>query len=291
MGARDVRPYIEGVNVTIRTDHAPLEYIKSKTNKCKRLERWALRLQEFRFTIQPRPAAQQKHVDALSRAPVPVEKGQQPIELDVFPERVVLRVAAWEAQPVSAALGNFTRDGAFPGAALYDVAVRAVKQRRAPTRRSPRLNKPQDVCAEDSESDMCEVLLSEGDSSEDEQDRGETSALEDASASREPEEVRPLESAVAERSDDSGAREYEDCPTPPPRSIALPPPVQHLDLVKAQAADEECALFRSLASLPRSDWPRSWANAPLRFVLEFDVLCVVFQERPSPQASLKFRWC
>ena len=35
------RPYIDGVHVTIRTDHAPLEYIRSKTGRCKRLERWA----------------------------------------------------------------------------------------------------------------------------------------------------------------------------------------------------------------------------------------------------------
>lgn len=47
------RSYIDGVHVTIRTDYAPLEYIRSKTDRCTRLERWALRLQEFRFTIQP----------------------------------------------------------------------------------------------------------------------------------------------------------------------------------------------------------------------------------------------
>ena len=29
------RPYIDGVHVTIRTDHAPLEYIRSKTDCCK----------------------------------------------------------------------------------------------------------------------------------------------------------------------------------------------------------------------------------------------------------------
>ena len=62
------RPYIDGVRVTIRTEHALLEYIRPKIGCCKRLERWALRLQEFRFTVQPRPGAQQKQVDALSRA-------------------------------------------------------------------------------------------------------------------------------------------------------------------------------------------------------------------------------
>ena len=86
------RPYIDGVHVTIRTDHALVEYIRSKTDRFKRLESWALRLQEFRFTIQPRPGAQQKRVDALSRDPVPAEPDQQPIVLDEFPERVLLLV-------------------------------------------------------------------------------------------------------------------------------------------------------------------------------------------------------
>lgn len=36
------RPYIDGVHVTTRTDHAPLEYIRSKTDRCKRLESWEL---------------------------------------------------------------------------------------------------------------------------------------------------------------------------------------------------------------------------------------------------------
>ena len=49
------RPYIDGVHVTIRTDHASLEYIRSKTDRCKRLESWARRLQEFKFINLDRP--------------------------------------------------------------------------------------------------------------------------------------------------------------------------------------------------------------------------------------------
>ena len=95
------RPYIDGVRLTIRTDHAPLEYIRSKTDRCKRLERWARRLQEFRFTIQPRLGAQQKHVDAISDAPIPVEANQRRIVLDEFPERVVLLVRLWDERVVA----------------------------------------------------------------------------------------------------------------------------------------------------------------------------------------------
>ena len=112
------RPYIDGVHVTIRTDHAPLEYIRSKTDCCKRLERWALRLQEFRFTIQPRPGAQQKHVDALSRAPVPGESDQRPIVLDEIMERVFMLVRSWDervvALPTRLGLGKSERFGRAP---------------------------------------------------------------------------------------------------------------------------------------------------------------------------------
>ena len=83
------RPYINGVHVTIRTDHAPSDYIGSRTDRCKRLERWALRVQGSRFSIPARPGRQQ-HVDALSRAPIPVESDQGRIVLENFPERVVL---------------------------------------------------------------------------------------------------------------------------------------------------------------------------------------------------------
>ena len=95
-----LRPHIDGVHVTIRTGHPQLEYIGSKTDRCKRLERCALRLQEFRSTIHPRPGTQQKHVDAISRTPIPVESDQQPLVLDEFPERAVLLVRSWDERIV-----------------------------------------------------------------------------------------------------------------------------------------------------------------------------------------------
>lgn len=54
------RPYVYGIHVLIRTDHAPLEYIRQRSDKCARLMRWFLRLQEFQFTINHRSGAQQK---------------------------------------------------------------------------------------------------------------------------------------------------------------------------------------------------------------------------------------
>ncbi|KAL8427536.1 hypothetical protein ACSSS7_007673 [Eimeria intestinalis] len=59
------RHYIDTAEVCIRTDHAPSEHIRNNSSQCRRLERWALRLQEFRFKVQHRSGAQ-PHVDSLS---------------------------------------------------------------------------------------------------------------------------------------------------------------------------------------------------------------------------------
>ena len=153
------RPYIDGVHVTIRTDHAPLEYIRSKIDRCKRLERWALRLQEFRFTIQPRPGAQQKHVDALSRAPVPAEPDQQPIVLDEFLKRVVLLVQCGRK--------------CTPCMVVQRLAEREQAPRRGLRRRGTAVSfvaQVQQVGAtsgKGADGDGCQVLLTDGEESHD----------------------------------------------------------------------------------------------------------------------------
>ena len=78
-----------------------IEYTRGKTDRCKRLERWALRLQEFRFAIKPRPGAQQKQVDALSRPPIPMQPDQQPIALDELPDLVAVLVRSWDERVVA----------------------------------------------------------------------------------------------------------------------------------------------------------------------------------------------
>ena len=52
------RPYIHGVRVTVRTDHSALAFLKSNTEKCPRLQRWALRLQDFDHELVFRPGRQ-----------------------------------------------------------------------------------------------------------------------------------------------------------------------------------------------------------------------------------------
>ena len=277
------RVYIDGVHVTIRTDHAPLEYLKAKTNKCRRLERWALRLQEFRFTIAPRPAAQQKHVDALSRAPVPAVADQRPIELDVFPERVVLCVRWWKVAEVVARCVENTQAHRFPATEMRQRAVYALQPRRKPTKwtsRIPQLDGgpagPPGEAATD-EDDTCEVFLSDdediqqgGFSTEaDTGNKGAVGVRHTAAIT----EVQGMDLPVLEGlqlRNDSG-----DVPRPPGRPIALPPAFHNLDLRRAQTEDPECRLFRTLMDKPAAAWPAPWTRANLRFCEYHSILCVV----------------
>ncbi|KAL8447496.1 hypothetical protein Emag_004323 [Eimeria magna] len=93
--------YIDTIQVCIRTDHAPLEYIRHNSSQCRLLERWELRLQEFRFKVIHRPGAQQKHVDCLSRASLPPTPTERPIILDEFPSRTVLHARAEHPAPAA----------------------------------------------------------------------------------------------------------------------------------------------------------------------------------------------
>ena len=62
-----LRPYIEGLKFTIRTDHDALRWLMTLTDSSGRLMRWRLRLSEFDFTITYRPGRVHQVPDALSR--------------------------------------------------------------------------------------------------------------------------------------------------------------------------------------------------------------------------------
>lgn len=59
--------YLTGVEFSVETDHAPLQYLSSKKNTGRRLTRWALALQPYTFTITHRPGTQNGNTDGLSR--------------------------------------------------------------------------------------------------------------------------------------------------------------------------------------------------------------------------------
>ena len=250
------RPYIDGVHVTIRTDHAPLKYIRAKTDRCKRQERWALRLQEFRFTIKPRPGAQQKHVDALSRLPIPVQPDQQPIVLDAFPDRVVLLVSPWDERVVAWPPGDdrqrLRKRGRerSPCMSVQHFAEKAQAQRRGlGTRRAPkllvaRMQQAEVTPGNESGEDGCQVLLTDGEESD------------DADAAL---VVPENETNAAVLGTGSGG-------------VALPK-ASNASLITAQANDPDCLRCATLVNKPRAQWSPHLAAAPLHFLYVAGVLC------------------
>jgi len=60
------RIYLLGINLTIVTDCVAFAMTMKKDDVPPRVARWAMYLQEFKFTVQHRAGSQMKHVDALS---------------------------------------------------------------------------------------------------------------------------------------------------------------------------------------------------------------------------------
>ncbi|KAL1268751.1 hypothetical protein QQF64_034114 [Cirrhinus molitorella] len=80
------RPYIEGLHVTVFSDHSSLRWLMSRPNLTGRLARWSLRLQDFDFDIVHRPGTINKVPDVLSRNPVP--SCEAPLE--VLPDYAII---------------------------------------------------------------------------------------------------------------------------------------------------------------------------------------------------------
>ena len=76
---RTWRCYLWGNTFKIVTDHGSLQWLMNLKDPSGRLARWALRLQEFNFTIQHRPGKNHRNADSMTRPPiVPVEEMKTP---------------------------------------------------------------------------------------------------------------------------------------------------------------------------------------------------------------------
>jgi RNase H-like domain found in reverse transcriptase len=64
-----LRPYLEGTIFTVRSDQVALRWLLSLKDPSGRLARWRLRLAEFDFEIQYRPAIKNSVADGCSRVP------------------------------------------------------------------------------------------------------------------------------------------------------------------------------------------------------------------------------
>jgi hypothetical protein len=70
--------YLSGRHFTIYSDHQPLKYLFGELKQvpvmaASRIQRWALTLGAYDYTIQFRPGSQMSNADALSRLPLPVQ--------------------------------------------------------------------------------------------------------------------------------------------------------------------------------------------------------------------------
>lgn len=67
LSVKKFRPFIEGQEFKILTDHSSLKWLMSQRDLGGRLARWSLKLQAFNFTIEHRKGKDQVVPDALSR--------------------------------------------------------------------------------------------------------------------------------------------------------------------------------------------------------------------------------
>ena len=74
------RSYLLGCSFTVRTDNSATSFLKQATQP--KLQRWAVALSEYTYTVKHRPGKLHSHVDALSRLPVEGER-QEDYDLDV----------------------------------------------------------------------------------------------------------------------------------------------------------------------------------------------------------------
>lgn len=84
MAIKKFRPYIEGLEFKVVTDHASLKWLMGQRDLSGRLARWSLKLQGFNFTIEHRSGRENIVPDALSR----VYEGEDflnAIELETLP--------------------------------------------------------------------------------------------------------------------------------------------------------------------------------------------------------------
>ena len=90
-GVKRFHQYLYGRNFTILLDHKPLQYLLGETRgipamASARIQRWALTLSAYNYTIAYKPGAAHANADGLSRLPLP----DQPSEIPLPGEAVML---------------------------------------------------------------------------------------------------------------------------------------------------------------------------------------------------------
>ena len=65
-GTRHFRVHLEGTEFTIKTDHDPLTHLAKVKDSHRRIERWALSMQPYHYTINHKPGRLNTNADGLS---------------------------------------------------------------------------------------------------------------------------------------------------------------------------------------------------------------------------------
>ena len=78
---KKLHQYLYGRSLIIYSDHQPLKYLLNEARQIpvmasSRIQRWALTLSGYQYTIQHRPGAQMANADAFSRLPLSVTQCQ-----------------------------------------------------------------------------------------------------------------------------------------------------------------------------------------------------------------------
>ena len=101
-GVKRFHSYLFGHHFTLQTDHQPLQTLFNESKAIppqasSRIQRWALTLASYEYTIACRKTTQHANADAMSRLPLSVMPTQTPV-----PPELVLMVERLEDAPISA---------------------------------------------------------------------------------------------------------------------------------------------------------------------------------------------
>ena len=102
-GVRKFHQYLFGRKFTIQSDHRPLQHIFGETRPVPhmasaRLQRWALTLGAYNYSICYKPGSSHNNADMLSRLPLPVSPQDIPL-----PGETILLLEQLQSSPITAA--------------------------------------------------------------------------------------------------------------------------------------------------------------------------------------------
>lgn len=97
-GVEKFRPFIDGTEFTVVTDHASLKWLQNLKEPHGKLARWAVRLQAFSIKFEHRPGRQMVVPDALSRSVELIEVEKETQTTDVWYNQMYSLAKSGKAQ-------------------------------------------------------------------------------------------------------------------------------------------------------------------------------------------------